>query len=175
MTIDKAALRVLLRKRRRQFAREHPDAAGRAAANLPLDRLPVFAVVAGYDPVGAELDPGPLLRRLADHGAVLALPIVRAGGPLRFQRTDGQGEATPDLVVAPMIGFDRAGGRLGQGGGHYDRTLAALRAAGRVFVIGLAFAGQEVESVPREPHDQTLDAILTELGYREVRKDTECA
>ena len=79
---------------------------------------------------------------------------------------------TPDLIIAPLLAFDRAGGRLGQGGGHYDRTIAALRARGPLFVIGLAYAGQEIEAVPRmKPHDQRLDAILTEIGYIEVRKD----
>jgi 5-formyltetrahydrofolate cyclo-ligase len=75
---------------------------------------------------------------------------------------------TPELVIAPVLGFDRRGGRLGQGGGHYDRTLANLRARAPVFVIGLAFSGQEVSELPLEPHDQRLDAILTETEYIEV-------
>ncbi len=74
------------------------------------------------------------------------------------------------MVIAPLLAFDRGGGRLGQGGGHYDRTLEALRVQGRVFVVGLAYAGQEVAEVPSEPHDQKLDAILTETGYIEFRK-----
>ena len=74
----------------------------------------------------------------------------------------------PDLVITPLLAFDRKGGRLGQGGGHYDRTLESLRAARPVFVLGLAYAGQEVEPMALDPHDQRLDAILTETGYREV-------
>ena len=74
------------------------------------------------------------------------------------------------MVIAPLLAFDRGGGRLGQGGGLYDRTLEALRVQGRVFVVGLAYAGQEVAEVPSEPHDQKLDAILTETGYIEFRK-----
>ena len=58
---------------------------------------------------------------------------------------------------------------MGQGGGHYDRTLAALRASGPVFVLGLAYAGQEVDPMELEAHDQRLDAILTETGYRELK------
>ena len=69
------------------------------------------------------------------------------------------------------MAFDRTGARLGQGAGHYDRTLENLRKGGRVFVLGLAFAEQEVARIPAEPHDQRLDAILTETGYIEVRKD----
>jgi 5-formyltetrahydrofolate cyclo-ligase len=75
---------------------------------------------------------------------------------------------TPNLVIAPVLAFDRHGGRLGQGGGHYDRTLADLRGQRPVFVLGVAFAGQEIEAAPMDPHDQRLDAILTETGYIEV-------
>jgi 5-formyltetrahydrofolate cyclo-ligase len=73
---------------------------------------------------------------------------------------------TPDLVVTPLLAFDALGGRLGQGGGYYDRTLAELRARGQVFVLGLAWAGQEVERLPAETHDQPLDAVLTERELR---------
>ena len=76
----------------------------------------------------------------------------------------------PDLVIAPVPAFDRRGGRVGQGGGHYDRTLEALRAGKKVFVLGLAYSGQEIEAAPMESHDQKLDAILTETGYIEVEK-----
>ena len=77
----------------------------------------------------------------------------------------------PDLVIAPLLAFDRFGGRLGLGAGYYDRTLEALRAHGPVFVVGLAFAGQEVARVPCDIHDQRLDAILTEKAYSEAEKD----
>jgi len=77
----------------------------------------------------------------------------------------------PDLVIAPVLAFDRRGGRLGQGGGHYDRTLARLRRQRPVFVLGVAFAGQEVDAVPMGPHDQRLDAIVTETAYIEVVKE----
>jgi 5-formyltetrahydrofolate cyclo-ligase len=70
-----------------------------------------------------------------------------------------------------VVAFDRHGGRLGQGAGCFDRTLAWARAGEGVFAIGLAFAGQEVDLVPVAPHDQGLDAILTETGYIEIRKD----
>jgi 5-formyltetrahydrofolate cyclo-ligase len=66
----------------------------------------------------------------------------------------------------PLLAFDAHGGRLGQGGGYYDRTIAQLRAGGPVFVLGLAYAGQEVERLPAETHDQPLDAVLTETGLR---------
>jgi 5-formyltetrahydrofolate cyclo-ligase len=66
------------------------------------------------------------------------------------------------------MAFDRFGGRLGQGGGYYDRTLAALRAGPGVLAVGLGFAVQEIDEVPRDPHDEFLDAICTEIGYRRV-------
>ncbi len=72
---------------------------------------------------------------------------------------------TPDLVLAPVLAFDRTGGRLGQGAGCYDRTIATLRAVRRVQVIGLAYAEQEVDRVPMDEHDQRLDGILTDKGY----------
>jgi len=182
----KTALRAALRRRRRALAAVDPDAAARAAAHLPLDRLPCFSVVGGYRPIGAELDPGPVLARLVAAGATLALPVVvDAAAPPIFRSAGGPETLIPDalgipapppsapaliadLIVAPVLAFDSRGGRLGQGGGCFDRAIAALRAARPVFVIGLAFAGQEVDAVPIEPHDQALDAILTEIGYSEV-------
>jgi 5-formyltetrahydrofolate cyclo-ligase len=178
-----------MRARRRDLQALYPDAAERAAACLPLEALPPFAVVAGYHALGAELGPWPVLRKLEAAGARIAMPVApEAGAPLLFRAfEDGQplepdaaaipsptssAEAlTPDLVIAPLIAFDRDGYRLGQGGGYYDRTLAALRAAGRLFVIGLAYAGQEVDRIPKDAHDQPLDAILTESGYHRIRRD----
>jgi 5-formyltetrahydrofolate cyclo-ligase len=120
--------------------------------------------------MGSEIDPSPVLLKLAATGALLALPVVLGPHlPLAFRTPDG--DAIPDLIIAPVLAFDRAGRRLGQGGGHYDRTIERLRARGPLFVIGLAYAGQEIEAVPCEAHDQRLDAILTEIGYSEFRKD----
>jgi 5-formyltetrahydrofolate cyclo-ligase len=175
-----------LRRLRLRLAAEAPDAAERAAALLPRDKLPPLACVAGYHPAGSEMDPAALCRRLATLGATLALPVAgHRDGPLVF-RTWSEGDlliadaagvpapaasaaaVRPDMVITPLLAFDRAGGRLGQGGGHYDRTLAELRGSGPVFVLGLAYAGQELPEIPMEAHDQRLDAILTEIGYIEV-------
>ena len=183
---DKDDLRKVLRARRRDLAEVLPDAAERAALHLPLDDLPPFKVVAGYHALGSELSPWPALRRLAAHGARIALPVALAPAtPLIFRAfapdepleadaaripsptADAQ-TLVPDLVIAPLLAFDRHGYRLGQGGGYYDRTLEQLRKAGRVFVIGLAYAGQEIDAAPRDEHDQPLDAILTETGYHRV-------
>ncbi len=175
-----------MRRSRAAQARDGPLAARRAADLFPLERMGAFAVVGGYHPVGAELDPRPLMDRFAAAGAALALPAaVDAHAPLVFRLAgdpagfvpDALGilapptsaeAVTPDLIIAPVLAFDRRGGRLGQGAGCYDRTLELLRQAGLVLVIGLAYAGQEIDEVPTEPHDQCLDAILTENGYIEV-------
>jgi 5-formyltetrahydrofolate cyclo-ligase len=74
---------------------------------------------------------------------------------------------TPDLILTPLLAFDVEGGRLGQGGGYYDRTFAALPDAIR---IGVAYAGQAVERVPMQAHDVRLDGVLTEAGYRSIKR-----
>lgn len=183
---DKTTLRAALRGLRRRLAAQAPDAARRAAALLPLDRLPAFQSFSGYVAQGSEIDPAALIARLAETGAEAALPAAASRDEaLEFRlwdtRTALEPDAfgipspplwsdvvMPDLVIAPLLAFDRRGGRLGQGAGHYDRTLANLRRTKPVFVLGLAYAGQEVDSVPMEPHDQRLDAILTETGYIEA-------
>jgi 5-formyltetrahydrofolate cyclo-ligase len=186
LALEKSELRRRLRALRRRLAAETPDAAERAAARLPLERLPAHRVFSLYHPLGAELDPRPLGARLAAAGGQAALPVAAArDAPLLFRLwREGEplvpdafgiaapGEAAPqvapDLVIAPVLGFDRRGHRLGQGAGHYDRTIANLRAARSVFVLGLAYAGQEVAELPAEAHDARLDAILTETDYIEV-------
>ena len=164
-----------------------PDAAARVAAALPSGWLPDLIDYAVYHPVGSEIDPGLIQLPAGDR----ALPVaVGADEPLIFRRyqpgdplvpdalgvpapTPGALQVWPDIVFAPVLAFDQRGGRLGQGGGHYDRTIAALRACKPVFVIGVAFSGQEVAEMPLEVHDQRLDAILTESGYIEVQRDQD--
>ena len=68
----------------------------------------------------------------------------------------------PDLLFVPLAAFDRAGQRIGYGAGFYDVTLEALRARKPIVAVGVAYAAQEVEAVPREDHDERLDFILTE-------------
>jgi len=185
LTASKIALRAPMRARRRRLSLAHPHAAARAADLFPEKRLTVFAVAAGYHPIGSELSCAPLLARLRAAGAAIALPVsLDPAAPLIFRAADGVGGfvsdalgiaspppsarlLTPDLVIVPVLAFDLTGRRLGQGRGCYDRTLEALRMGGPIFAVGLAYAGQKVERVPAAAHDQGLDAVLTETGYIE--------
>lgn len=143
--------------------------------------LPDGAVAALYRAAGSELDTEALALALVAGGRRLCLPVVvQRDAPLVF-RTWAPGEAlaldlagcaapllgatevSPDLIVTPLLAFDAFGGRLGQGGGYYDRTFAERPAALRV---GFAYAGQEVERLVLEPHDARLHGVLTERGYR---------
>lgn len=180
----------LRRQMRRLRASEPAQAAEVAARRLPPSLVRAERIVAGYHPQGGEIDPLPLLRRFAAAGAQLALPAaVAADAPLVFRAwSEGDAlepdifgipspppessEVQPNLILAPVLAFDRRGARLGQGAGCFDRTLERARALGPVLVIGLAFACQQVERAPSAAHDQALDAILTENGYIEAEKDS---
>jgi 5-formyltetrahydrofolate cyclo-ligase len=185
----KTLLRTALRQNRKALAGDAPDAGERAAALFPAERLAGVKIASAYGAMSDEIDPGPLMRRLASAGVRLALPVVvKRGAPLVFRAFEagdplapdaagiaaplpGAPELRPDLIIAPLLAFDRFGGRLGQGAAYYDLTLTALRAAGPVFVLGLAYAGQQIARLPLEPHDERLDAILTEKAYIEAEKD----
>jgi 5-formyltetrahydrofolate cyclo-ligase len=183
---QKSVLRRQMRSLRLALAGADAQAGACAAAYAPLARLGA-GPVAGYIAQGAELDPAPLMAALAEAGVSLALPTALSrDAPLTFRAWIPGAALTPDAfgipapladqpqvaptaLIVPLLAFDRRGGRLGQGAGVYDRAIAALGAEHRPFLLGLAYAGQEVEDLPLEPHDQRLDAILTEAGLIEVR------
>lgn len=138
------------------------------------------AVVSAFWPMRSEVDPRPLAMALAAAGASLCLPafvgddmlfrawsrddqLVAAGFSTFEPRADAP-PAAPTLVLAPLLGFDRRGVRLGWGKGCYDRYLASR--SPRPFVVGVAFSYQEVAELPAESHDHRLDAVVTELGFR---------
>jgi 5-formyltetrahydrofolate cyclo-ligase len=184
----KAALRSEAHKRRAQL---HPslrlDAARDAVAHF-LEHLPLGKgeVVAAYWPIRDELDIKDLIVRLMDSGQPLALPVVLGDEePLELRLwqegaalyeagfgtlapEDGAPRVEPDIILMPLLGFDRHGTRLGYGGGYYDRTLARLQRRPRL--VGFAFARQEIDHIPRDSHDVPLDAIVTELGVRHFEK-----
>jgi 5-formyltetrahydrofolate cyclo-ligase len=154
------------------------DAAARRLVALLEDR-PGAAAASGYLPIRDEIDPVPAMLALRARGVRVAVPVIEAKAtPLRFRewtpdcvmvpgpfgtRMPGAGDwLTPELLLVPLLAFDRAGHRLGYGGGYYDRTIARLRAEGPVRAVGFAYAAQEVARVPVESTDAPLDAIVTE-------------
>lgn len=179
----KAALRAAARAGRDRLAT--PDAAEVAARHaLASGLIAAGARVSAYLAIGSELDPAPLMAALAAKGCVGLMPVVVGRGqPLLFRRWRA-GDALvpgplgtrmpapeapvdlPDVLLVPLLAFDTEGYRLGYGGGYYDRTLRTLRAKRQITAIGLAYAGQEVTSVPHEAYDERMDAVATELGLR---------
>ena len=177
--LEKSELRAAMRRLRKELAAASPDAGHQAAAFVA--DLPVGSPVAIYHAMASELDAQPLALALIEAGRVLCLPVVeRRDAPLVFRRwTEGDPlemdaggcpaplplaeVLVPELILTPLLAFDDTGARLGQGGGYYDRTFAALPNITR---IGLCYTGQRVESLPIEAHDMRLHGVLTELGYR---------
>ncbi len=157
-----------------------------AARPFPLP-LALGVIVSGFMPLGNEINPLPLMRKLVGEGARLALPVVAgrgkplvmrewsSGAPLTAgvwgirEPTPEAAEVEPDILLVPLLAFDRTGHRLGYGGGYYDRTIAELRARKPVVAVGLAFAAQEVPEVPATPRDARLDLVLTEREVIDLR------
>jgi len=181
ITEQKAILRGHMREIRAEAAARDPDAAERLAARFPVRLFERFGpVVASTIAIHDELDAAPLMARLIGLGARAVLPRVEENGGMTFRdaakATLEQGpcgltqpSATaeivrPNLVLAPLLAFDLRGRRLGYGKGHYDRAIASLRATGRVFYCGLAYAQQQVDAVPVERHDVLLDWVETPLN-----------
>ncbi len=178
MSLDKAALRKEMARRRAEAARAvDPEPALRL---LETALREANGPVSFYWPIRTEIDPRPVMERLAARGAV-CLPVTQGYAPLRFRRwmpnaemeTDGFGvgvpkhgeEISPTTLVVPMLGFDGSCQRLGYGAGHYDRTLAGLKDVHPVTSIGLAYAAQRLDApLPVDPTDQPLDMIVTEQG-----------
>ena len=184
----KAALRRAAVARRDALPPGERMAAALALAEhgLPV-RITPGIVVSGFSPLKTEISPLPLLRRLADAGANLALPVVIGRGQPLVMRAWSFGaplvsgvwgirqppadapELFPDILIVPLLAFDRHGHRIGYGAGYYDMTIARLRAMKPVTAIGVAFATQEIAAVPATPRDARLDLVLTERGAIDFR------
>ena len=183
---QKATLRAAALAARDALSSERRAAAAEAIAlrGLPFEITP-GTVVAGYAPIRSEIDPVPLMRKLA--GVQLALPVIMAGDqPLKFRAwspndplqrgrlgilepsADAK-EVIPEILLVPLAAFDRAGHRIGYGAGHYDRTLEQLRKMKAITAVGIAVAVQEVEAVPALLHDAALDYVLTETQMLDFR------
>ena len=175
----KALLRDHLREIRAEAAARDPDAAEKLAERFPARLLDRFGpIVAAYIAIHDELDPSHLINRLRHMGAKIALPRIETNGEMTFRLHAGSDvlvsgpmglmqpasaapEASPSLVLAPLLGFDSRGARLGYGKGYYDKALSAIRANSRCFYVGLSYAAQQVDAVPSERHDIPLDWVET--------------
>jgi 5-formyltetrahydrofolate cyclo-ligase len=177
VTLEKTDARVLAlgaRDKAHDPARDQAAQARLRALLLPHRGKPL----AGFLPIGTEIDARAVMAEMAEHGPVGVPVTPKRGNPLSFRAwtpetplyegaygtswpVEGP-DVVPEVLIVPLVGFDRAGNRLGYGGGFYDRTLEALRKARPTVAIGYAYAAQELDELPLEPTDQPLDAIVTE-------------
>jgi 5-formyltetrahydrofolate cyclo-ligase len=178
---SKAKLRADALARREALPAPTRAAAAEAIAtrSFPL-RIERGMIVSGFSPMKSEINPVPLMRKLADAGVRLALPAIAGRGKPLIMRAwsfgeplasgqwgirepvAGAPEVAPDILIVPLAAFDRAGHRIGYGAGYYDMTINALRARKPVTAIGIAFAVQEIPRVPATERDARLDLVLTE-------------
>jgi len=179
---DKTTLRAEALARRDTLTTTQREQGSRAIAERAIAIAEELSpkVIAAYMPIWSEVDTGGVIAWAHDRGVDVALPTVRAPSDLIF-RLYRPGDALeahrfgtlapaadaalvyPDIVIAPMIAFDRVGTRLGYGRGFYDRAIAALAARSRrPTIIGVAFSVQEASAIPAEAHDERLDWIVTE-------------
>jgi 5-formyltetrahydrofolate cyclo-ligase len=177
----KGALRREAMARRDALPADERTAAAEAIAvrEFPLAIAP-GTIVSGFMPLKSEISPLPLMQKLAQTGARLALPAIAGRGKPLIMRAWAWGEALdrgqwdirepqpdaaevePDILLVPLLAFDRTGHRIGYGAGYYDMTISRLRARKPVTAVGIAFAAQEAPVVPATPRDARLDLVLTE-------------
>jgi 5-formyltetrahydrofolate cyclo-ligase len=186
---EKAALRAEALALRDALPATQRAAAAETIAARPFPvTIAAGVIVSGFSPMKTEINPVPLMRKLADLGAQLALPaiagrdkplIMRAwkfGDPFKAgqwgirEPVPEAREVAPEILLVPLACFDRAGHRIGYGAGYYDMTINALRAKKPVIAIGLAFAAQEIPRVPATGRDQRLDLVLTEREVIDFRQ-----
>ena len=157
-----------------------------AARAFPLAVTP-GTIVSGFMPMRSEVNPLPLMRKLAAQGAQLALPVIQGrgkpllmrawsfGAPLEARQwgikepADDAPIVEPDILIVPLACFDRAGHRIGYGAGYFDKTIRALRARKSVTAVGIAFSAQEIPHVPATEFDEKLALVLTEREVIDLR------
>ncbi len=187
-TVSKAELRALGLARRAAMTEDERRAASTRAVERLRPLVRPGETVSLFWPMRGEIDPRGLIDTVRDAGGLIAMPVVEKR-KMFFRRFDGeecleagvfgtshpnagQPVIDPDLIVAPLAAFDRRGGRIGYGAGHYDSAIASLRARRKnPRVAGIAFACQEVDAVPVEAHDAPLDMIATERALIEAEPE----
>ena len=185
---EKAELRRAGQARRDALPAQLRQAAAEAIAARPFPlAISAGTIVSGFMPLKSEINPLPLMRKLAGAGASLALPVVAGRGKPLIMRGWKWGEPLvggvwgirepvpqaprldPDILLVPLLAFDRAGHRIGYGAGYNDLTIAQLRAKKPIAAVGIAFAAQEIETVPTTDFDAPLDLVLTEKATIDLR------
>lgn len=176
-----AARKAAFARRKSAFDRSTVGASAHLASFLAGYR---GVPLAGYMPIRTEINPLPAMAESAAYGPV-GVPVIQAEEqPLLFSRWEPETEMKPglfgaqipevddyfdpEIVIVPLVAFTRDGGRLGYGGGFYDRTLERLRAQRATLAIGFAFSAQEADELPLEPTDQPLNMIVTEAGILDI-------
>jgi len=186
---QKAELRKAAFARRDALPAVERQAAAAAIAARPFPvAIRPGVIVSGFSPLKTEINPLPLMRRLAEAGAHLALPVVAGRGKPLIMRAyafgqplkegvwgirepkDDAPEVDPDILIVPLAAFDRRGNRIGYGAGYYDMTIARLRALKPVTAVGIAYAVQEFDAVPATDRDAPLDLVITERDVIDLRK-----
>jgi 5-formyltetrahydrofolate cyclo-ligase len=182
--IELRAAMVALRKGMEPTLREEQSRAAQAAL-ISTDWFQAAHHVMLYQAIRGEVGTDLIAEAALAAGKQLCLPRVEGDGEMQARAWDGKPESLVkgpfgigepmgwapiiepqriDLIVVPGIAFDAEGYRLGWGGGYYDRYLAKVRAFGRAHLVGISYAFQVVEWLPREPHDIPLDAVVTDHG-----------
>jgi 5-formyltetrahydrofolate cyclo-ligase len=183
----KAALRQQAIAHRDALPPRERQQAAEIIAAREFPRAVAGMIVSGFMPLKSEISPLPLMRKVAAAGAQLALPVVAGRGKPLVMRAYAFGdelaagqwgirqpkpeapEVAPDILIVPLLAFDRAGHRLGYGAGYYDMTISSLRSRKPVTAIGIAFATQEIDAVPITARDARLDLVLTEREVMDFR------
>jgi 5-formyltetrahydrofolate cyclo-ligase len=177
----KAVLRRSVMARRRDVHHARHLQAGGVLAERVFAEVPAAQNrVAGYWPLGEEIDCRPALISLQAGGAAIGLPVVAGQGQVLIFRAWQPGDVLesgpfgtshptnraplliPTVLLLPVLAYDSSGHRLGYGAGYYDRTVAALRRDHSILSIGIAYDEQEVDQVPADDHDQKMDAVITD-------------
>ncbi len=185
----KAQLREQAFARRDALPADERAAAAEAIAARPFPvTITTGMIISGFSPMKTEINPLPLMRKAAQLGARLALPAIAGRGKPLIMRAYAFGEelargqwgirepkadapeVAPDILIVPLAAFDRAGHRIGYGAGYYDMTINALRAKKKAVAMGIAFAAQEIASIPATDRDARLDFVLTEREVIDLRE-----
>ncbi len=173
--VKAAARKAAFARRKAAFDARLPGVAGRLSEVLAGHR---GVPLSGYMPIRTEIDPLPAMAEASAYGPV-GVPVIQGQGKaLRFSRWTPEGALKdgpfgarvpetddffePEILIVPLVAFDRQGGRLGYGGGFYDRTLQELRGKRATLAIGFAFDAQEADELPLEQTDQPLSMVVTE-------------